>query len=89
MNTLIAKTLLKKAALMFISRKINDNIEDKQKSDFHPKELVKAVPAWAAIATFIVYLASSLGYIDQGLANAINVLVSNPEVVEAVEVLAD
>ena len=76
--------LILKLGLALVSRKINENKEDKQNSDFHPKELVKAVPAWAAIAGFIVYLASSLGYIDKGLADAINGLISNPNVVNAV-----
>lgn len=76
--------LLLKIGLSLISRKLNSNPKDKQNSDFHPKELVKAVPSWVAIVGFIVYLLSSMGYIDKGLADAINGLISNPNVVNAV-----
>ena len=77
--------LLLKFGLALVSRKLNENPQQKQNSDFHPKELVKAVPAWAAIVGFIVYLASSLGYIDKGLADAINGLISNPDVQSVIE----
>ena len=76
--------LLLKIGLSLISRKLNSNPKDKQKTDFDPKAAKKVVPAWVAVAGFIVYLASSMGYIDKGLADAINGLISNPEVVNAV-----
>ncbi len=75
--------LLLKIGLALISRKLNENKEDKQKSDFDPKAAKKVVPAWVAIVGFIVYLASSMGYIDKGLADAISGLLSNPNVVNA------
>jgi len=76
--------LLLKIGLALVSRKLNENKEDKQNTDFSKGELIKAVPAWAAVAGFIVYLASYLGYIDKGLADAINGLISNPDLVNAV-----
>ena len=76
--------LLLKIGLALVSRKLNENPKDKQKSDFDPKAAKKVVPAWVAITGFIVYLASSMGYIDKGLADAINGLLSNPNVVETV-----
>ena len=79
--------LLLKFGLALVSRKLNENPQQKQNSDFHPKELVKAVPAWVAVVGFIVYLASSMGYIDKGLADAITGLISNPEVINAVGTL--
>ena len=77
--------ILLKFGLSLLARKINDNPNDKQKSDFDRKAAKKVVPAWVAVAGFIVYLASSLGYIDKGLADAINALISNPEVVHAID----
>ena len=76
--------ILLKFGLALVSRKLNENKEDKQKSDFDPKAAKKVIPAWVAVAGFIVYLASSLGYIDKGLADAINGLISNPDVINAV-----
>jgi hypothetical protein len=76
--------IILKIALALVSRKLNSNPEDKQNSDFDAKAAKKVVPAWAAVVGFIVYLASSTGYIDKGLAEAINALISNPQVVEAV-----
>ena len=55
MNTL----MVKKLALMLISRKLNENPKDKQNSDFDKKEMVKAVPAWLAIAGLIYTMISS------------------------------
>ena len=81
--------LLLKFGLALVSRKLNENPQQKQNSDFHPKELVKAVPAWVAVVGFIVYLASSMGYIDKGLADAITGLISNPEVQQSIEALQD
>ena len=76
--------LLVKIGLALVSRKLNENKDDKQKSNFDPKAAKKVIPAWVAVVGFIVYLASSMGYIDKGLADAINGLISNPEVVNAV-----
>lgn len=77
--------MIVKLGLMLVSRKLNTNKEDKQNSDFDAKELKKAAPAWVAIAAFIVYLLSSMGYIDHELSNAITTLISNPEVQNAVQ----
>jgi len=55
MNTL----MVKKLALMLISRKLNENPKDKQNSDFDKKEMVKAVPLWLAIAGLIYTMISS------------------------------
>ena len=81
--------LLVKFGLALVSRELNENPQQKQNSDFYPKELVKAVPAWVAVVGFIVYLASSLGYIDKGLADAINGLISNTDVQQSIEALQD
>ena len=81
--------ILLKFGLALVSRKLNENKDDKQKSDFDPKAAKKVVPAWAAFAAFIVYLASSMGYIDKGLADAINGLISNPDVQQSIESLQD
>jgi len=43
----------------------------------------------ATLAAFIVYLLSSMGYIDPELSKAITTLISNPEVQSAVEQMAD
>ncbi len=63
--------ILLKFGLALVSRKLNENKDDKQKSDFDHKAAKKVVPAWVAVVGFIVYLASSMGYIDKGLADAI------------------
>lgn len=77
--------MILKLGLALVSRKLNSNTKDKQNSDFDPKAAKKVVPAWVAVVGFIVYLASSMGYIDKGLADAINGLISNPEVVETID----
>jgi len=78
-----------KLGLMLVSRKLNSNPKDPKNSDFDVKELKKAAPAWVAIAAFIVYLLSSMGYIDPELSKAITTLISNPEVQSAVQEMAD
>ena len=81
--------ILLKIGLSLLSRKLNDNPEDRQNSDFDPKAAKKVVPAWVALVGFIVYLASFLGYIDKGLADSINGLISNPDVQQSIEALQD
>ena len=56
--------LLLKLALALVSRKLNENKEDKQKSDFNPKELVKAVPLWAVIITLLAEVFTSPTFIN-------------------------
>lgn len=45
----------------------------------------KKVSAWSAVAIAVAYYASSQGLIDPALADLINTLLSNPEVVEGIE----
>ena len=43
------------------------------------------VSAWVSVVTAILYYASSQGYIDPALAELVNTILSNPEVVEGIE----
>jgi len=51
--------LLLKIGLALVSRKLNENPNDKQNSDFDKKEMVKAVPAWLVVAGLIYGVISS------------------------------
>ena len=77
--------LILKLGLALVSRKINSNKEDKQKSDFHPKEMVKAVPIWATVIGVILTVLSAKGIIDPVIYQALTTLLSNPEVIEAID----
>ena len=63
MNTLLIKTIFQKVALAAVCRKINENPDDKQGSDFCKKEAVKAVPIWMVIAGLIYTAISSPEFI--------------------------
>lgn len=55
--------MILKLGLALVSRKLNENPEDKQNSDFSKGELKKAVPAWVAIVTMIATLVTSPEFI--------------------------
>ncbi len=76
--------LLLKIGLGLISRKINSNSNEPQKSDFHKSELKKAVPIWATVIGVILTVLSAKGIIDPVIYQALTALVSNPEIVNAV-----
>ena len=76
--------LIVKFGLALVSRKLNENPQQKQNSDFHPNELKKAVPIWATVIGVILTVLSAKGIIDPVIYQALTALLSNPEVVNAV-----
>ena len=62
--------ILVKFGLALVSRKLNENKDDKQNSDFNPKELVKAVPLWAVIITLLAEVFTSPTFINAVGASA-------------------
>ncbi len=62
--------ILLKFGLALVSRKLNENKDDKQNSDFNPKELVKAVPLWAVIITLLAEVFTSPTFINAVGASA-------------------
>lgn len=77
--------LLLKIGLGLISRKINSNSHEPQKSDFHKSELKKAVPIWATVIGVILTVLSAKGIIDPVIYQALTTLLSNPEAIEAID----
>jgi len=76
--------LLLKIGLALISRKLNDNPKDPQNSDFSKGELKKAVPIWVTVIGVILTVLSAKGIIDPVIYPALTILLSSPEVVNAV-----
>ena len=71
MNTLMMKKLAKKAALMLISRKLNENIEDKQNSDFQKKLIPVAGSGLALTVAGLIQFAVVQGWVDKSLVDMI------------------
>ncbi len=71
MNTLLLKTLAKKAALMLVSRKLNENPDDKQNSDFQKNLIPVAGSGVALIAAGLIQLAVAQGWVDKSLVDMI------------------
>ncbi len=76
--------LLLKFGLALVSRKLNENPQQKQNSDFYPSELKKAVPIWVTVIGVILTVLSAKGIIDPVIYQALTTLLSNPDVVNAV-----
>ena len=49
----------------------------------------RKVSAWATITIALTYFASSQGYIDPAIAELVNTILSNPEVVEGIEAVVE
>lgn len=71
MNTLLLKTLAKKTALMLISRKLNENPEDIQNSDFNKKLIPVAGSGLALIVAGLIQFGVAQGWIDKSLIDMI------------------
>ena len=83
------KQKLLNLGLALVSRKLNKNKSDPQNSDFNPKELVKAVPLWSVIIGVILTVLSAKGIIDPAIYEALNTLIANPAVIDAVNSATD
>ena len=49
----------------------------------------RKVSAWATVVIALTYFASSQGYIDPAIAELVNTILSNPEVVEGIEAVVE
>jgi len=49
----------------------------------------KKVSGWVTVVIALTYFASSQGYIDPAIAELVNTILSNPEVVEGIEKAVD
>jgi len=76
----------KKFAAESIEHKlVREANEIPRKAEFDAKVLKKAVPLWATIIGVILTALSAKGYIDPVLYEALTSLLSNPEVIEAID----
>jgi len=86
-----------KLVMTAISKKFADESNDErlvreannipQVKVFAKSEVVKAVPLWLMVVGVLLAVANSLGYIDANTYEVLKDLVSNPEAIEAVELV--
>ena len=95
----LAKVAIEKALFKKVAKEVNRGFKNIQKSvandDDEIIEITDVVQAtelskgkisgWVAIVTALAYFASSQGYIDPAVAELINTLLSNEEVVQGIE----
>lgn len=71
MNTILAKTLLKKGLLILVSRKLNENRDDPQKSDFKGSLILPAAGGLAMVIEGLAQIAVQMGLIEQSVIQVI------------------
>ena len=93
----LGKQLIAKAIMTKVTKEMNDKYEDIKAKNTDGEVIAltntiekaviskKKASGWVGVVIALVYFASSAGYISPEIANLVDTLLSNPEVVEAIE----
>ena len=73
------------AAETIDERLVREANEIPRMTEFDKKGIKKAIPLWATVIGVILTALSAKGYIDPVLYEALTSLLSNPEVIEAID----